>query len=150
LGLIYAEKNNYEVAKENFLMAATAQEYRTPENAYANLAQLEIKFGHDEAALRHIEKGLTFNANFATLHALKANLLEKAGQTETAIATYERAINLMKEPEVGVVFRLAQLYLDTDKRNKAIVLLEDTLSKLTHSELKKEVVRRLAEIEKSK
>ena len=57
-------------------MAANAEDYLTPENAFANLAVLEIKFEKYAAALRYAEKGLLLNRRFAPLYNLKGMALE--------------------------------------------------------------------------
>ena len=76
IGIIYIEKGKYDLAKENLLIAANAIKYRTPENAFLNLANLEIRRKKLDAALRYIEKGLKKNKGFAPLYNMRGIVFE--------------------------------------------------------------------------
>ena len=99
LGTVYTEQGNYEQAKEKLLIAANAEEYLTPENAFANLAVLEIKFGKYDSALRYAEKGLLFNKRFAPLFNLKGLALENLNRLPEAAENFAKALVLLTAPE---------------------------------------------------
>ena len=86
------KQGNYEQAKEKLLAAANAEDYLTPENAFANLAVLEIKFEKYDSALRYAEKGILMNRRFAPVYNLKGLALENLGQLAEALENFEKAI----------------------------------------------------------
>jgi len=73
MGVIQSELKNYKSAKENFLIAANSPHYSTPENAYLNLALLELKFADFIPYIIILfapskrESSIVFENNIATL-----------------------------------------------------------------------------------
>ena len=92
MGIIHSELGNYESAKENFLIAANSQHYSTPENAFLNLALLEVKAKRLDNALRYIEKGIINNPEFVSLFNLKGSIYEEKGFYKKAKALYEQSL----------------------------------------------------------
>ena len=82
--MVYSEMGDYNLAKENLLIAASSAEYLTPENSYANLGLLEIKFKKYESALRYADKGLVFSKRFPTLHYVRGLALKQLGKLPEA------------------------------------------------------------------
>ena len=77
--IIYTETGKYDLAKEHLVIAANSNSYDTPENAYANLARLEIEHNKYESARRYLEKGLVKNNEFAPLLNYLGIILEHEG-----------------------------------------------------------------------
>lgn len=133
LGTAYIEMGDYEQAKEKLLTAANAQEYQTPENAFTNLAMLEIKFGKHDSALRYAEKGLLLNPRFAPLFNLKGLALENLGQWREAGESFDRALLLLPKPDPSILVNGARVAARLGERKKALDQLEQALG-LTQDE----------------
>jgi Tfp pilus assembly protein PilF len=139
LGTIYTEIDQYEKARENLLVAANALEYMTPENAFANLAVLEIKQEKFEAALRYAEKGLILNKRFAPLFNLKGLALEKLGKTTEAAESFDRALNLVSPPDAGYLVNSARVAAKLGDKKKALDQLEVAMGKAQSEAQKTEI-----------
>ena len=129
LGTVYTELGNYELAKEKLLVAANAEEYLTPENAFVNLAVLEIKFEKYDSALRYVEKGMLLNRRFAPLYNLNGLALENLGKLAEASENYEKAIGLVTSPDPGYLINSARVLSRLGDKKKALDKLELALGK---------------------
>ncbi len=141
LGTAYSEIGDYERAKENLLIAANAQEYQTPENAFANLAMLEIKFNKHDSALRYAEKGLLLNRRFAPLFNLKGQALENLGRLPEAGESFDRALLLLPAPDPLILVNGARVAARLGQRRKALDQLEQALGITQDEALKTEIMR---------
>ncbi|MCP5046129.1 MAG: tetratricopeptide repeat protein [bacterium] len=148
LGVIYTELGNYDLAKENLLAAANAEAYRTPENAFANLAMLEISKGKWESALRYVDKGIRENTRFPPLSNLKGVIMENQKKYKEAVMWYRRALSFLKEPDSTYLINMARVYSTVGKKNKALDLLEKALSSAFTPQLKGEIRKMIADVEK--
>lgn len=148
LGVIFTEIGKYELAKENLLVAANAETYRTPENAFANLAALELNNNKLEAALRYVEKGLERNKNFAPLYNLKGIIFENRKEYKEAISNYEKALSLLTEDDPTFLVNIGRTYAKMGDKQKALDTLEKALSKTNIPDLKKQIVASIKELEK--
>lgn len=148
LGVIFTETGKYELAKENLLVAANAETYRTPENAYANLAALELNNNKLEQALRYVEKGLEKNKNFAPLYNLKGIIYENCKEYRTAISNYEKALSLLTEDDPMFLVNIGRTYAKMGKKRKALDILEKALPKANSPGLKKQIIASIKELEK--
>lgn len=141
LGTAYSEMGDYEQAKENLLIAANAQEYQTPENAFANLAMLEMKFKKHDSALRYAEKGLLLNRRFAPLFNLKGLALENLGRFPEAGESFDRALLLLPAPDPLILVNGARVAARLGERRKALDQLEQALGMTQDEALKTEIMR---------
>jgi Tfp pilus assembly protein PilF len=146
LGAVYTEQGNYELAKENLLIAANAEEYQTPENAFANLALLEIKFAKYDSALRYAEKGLLLNRRFAPLFNLKGQALENLNRLTDAAESYARALALEGSPEPRTLINSARVAAKLGDRKRALDQLEQALGRTQDAALKSEILRLIKEL----
>jgi tetratricopeptide (TPR) repeat protein len=141
LGTVYTEMGNYQQAKEKLLVAANAEEYLTPENAFANLAVLEIKFEKFDAALRYAEKGLLLNRRFAPLYNLKGMALENLNMPAAALTNYEKALALITIPDPGILINSARVLSKLGDKKKALDNLELALGKVQNPAQKAEIIK---------
>jgi type IV pilus assembly protein PilF len=148
LGVVYMELGNYDRAKENLLRAANAEKYSTPENAYSNLAMLEIQKKRYDAALRYIEKGLLANPNFPPLCNLLGIVYENKGEYKKALIYYEKATSVLTEPEVTHLINMGRVYTKMGKKGKALDILEKALGKALNERMKKQIRTMIAEVER--
>ncbi len=142
LGIIYSEKGEYEKAKENFLIAANTPEYKTPENAYQNLALLEIKRGKTDSALRYIEKGILKNRDFAGLYAVRGMIFDAKKLYRKALYNFEKALKLSKVKSFNLKMNVARGYIKTGQRLLALNLLEKMIAEAS-SEAERAIVRKM-------
>lgn len=142
LGIIFSETGNYEKSKENFLIAANSPEYKTPENAFQNLAMLEIKKGKLNSALRYANKGIEKNREFPGLYSIRGLIYEKKGFYQKALYNYERALKLSKVKNLALRMNVARSLIKMGQKNKALNILEKMLAE-TRSEREREIVRKL-------
>ncbi len=148
LGVIFSETGKYQLAKENLLVAANSESYRTPENAFANLALLEIKEKKYNSAMRYVEKGIKENKNFAPLYNLKGIILENANQYQQAIHFYEKALSMLTEDDISYLINVGRVYAKMGQKNKALDVLEKALAKTTIPIYKKQINAMLEELQK--
>jgi Tfp pilus assembly protein PilF len=127
LGIIYTETGKYQPAKEHLLIAANSPKYETPENAFANLARLELKYNKYKSARRYVEKGLVKNIEFAPLLNYLGIILENEKNYTEAIFNYEKAI--AKQVDVTYLINIGRVYKKIGQKDKALDVLEQALSK---------------------
>lgn len=142
LGIVYIETGQNDKAKENLLIAANSIGYRTPENSYLNLANLELKHNRVESALRYIEKGMEKNKSFAPLFNLKGLILEMQKKYDDAIFNYEMALKLLEAEDINYLINIGRTYAKMGEKNKALDILESALAK-TRVEFIKNQIRDL-------
>jgi Tfp pilus assembly protein PilF len=147
LGTIYTEQGNYQQAKEKLLLAANAQEYMTPENAFANLAVLEIKFEKYDAALRYAEKGLLLNRRFAPLYNLKGLALENLNEFAQALENYDKALALLNQPDSGYLINSARVAAKLGDKQKALNNLELAMGNAQDPAQKAEIMKMIKELD---
>jgi Tfp pilus assembly protein PilF len=148
LGVIFSETGKYELAKENFLIAANAEKYMTPENAYANLAMLEVKRNNLDSALRYVEKGLASNKNFPHLYNVKGVIMENHGDYKKALFYYEKALSLLTHDDVTFLINLGRVQARVGEKNKALDTLEKAMGKALSKETKQQIMNMIKEVEK--
>jgi type IV pilus assembly protein PilF len=147
LGTVHTELGNYEQAKEKLVIAANAEEYLTPENAFANLAVLEIKFGKFDSALRYAEKGLLLNRRFAPLFNLKGLALENLNRLAEAAESFAKALVLLTSPEPLYLVNSARVAAKLGDRKMALDQLEQALGRTQDATLKAEIIRMIKGLE---
>ena len=148
LGIIYTEKNNYSQAKEHLLIAANSDLYQTPENAYANLAMLEIRFNKLDKARRYIERGIRKNKQFPPLLNAYGIILEKEKRYTQAIFYYSSAIKILGKDNITYLLNLGRVYATIGQKEKALDLYERALSKSTIEAMKaniRQIIKKLTD-----
>ena len=150
LGVIFSETGKYELAKENFLIAANADKYMTPENAYANLAMLEVRQNRLDSALRYVEKGLANNKNFPHLYNVKGIIFENRGDYKKALFYYEKALSLLTHDDVTFLINIGRVQSRMGEKNKALDTLEKALGKAFAPQIKEQIRAMIKEVEKQK
>jgi Tfp pilus assembly protein PilF len=141
LGTIYTEQGNYQLAKEKLLLAANAEDYLTPENAFANLAVLEIKFAKYDAALRYAEKGMLLNRRFAPLYNLKGLALENMNELAQAQDNYDKALAMVSHPEPAYLINSARVAAKLGDKQKALNELELAMGNTQDPAQKAEIMK---------
>jgi type IV pilus assembly protein PilF len=148
LGIAYTEMGEFDIAKENLLAAANAERYKTPENAYVNLAMLEIRQRRYDAAMRYVEKGMEKNSRFAPLYNLKGVVLENQGKLQEAIAAFEQGITLLKEEDPTFLLNMGRVYMKLDQKDKALDMFERALPKAYNDDMKNQIRQMIKDLEK--
>ncbi|MBN2399262.1 MAG: tetratricopeptide repeat protein [Candidatus Aminicenantes bacterium] len=147
LGTIYTEQGHYQLAKEKLLLAANAEEYLTPENAFANLAVLEIKYEKYTSALRYAEKGLLFNRKFAPLYNLKGLALENMNEYVQALENYDKALSLLPRPDSIYLINSARVATKLGDKQKALNNLELAMGNAQSQEQKTEIMKMIRQLD---
>lgn len=147
LGLIYTETGQYELARRHLLKAATSDRYRTPENAYVNLAMLEIKRESFENALRYVDKGIGENRSFAPLYNLKGIILEKQGKLKDSLYNYNKALTFLTEEDVNILMNVARIHNRLGQKAKAMDLLDRALGLAKDEFTTKRIRKLISEVE---
>lgn len=146
LGVIYTETGKYDLAKEHLLIAANSDGYDTPENAFTNLARLEIKHKKFKSARRYVEKGLIKNNNFAPLLNSLGIIFEEEGNYTEAIFNYEKAISA--QDDVSYLVNIGRVYTKIGQKEKALDVLEKALSKANSDILRGQIREMIKTLEK--
>jgi superkiller protein 3 len=149
LGIIYIEKKEYDKAKQHLLTAANAEKYRTPENAYLNLANLEMRRKRPDAALRYVEKGIKANKFFAPLYNVKGLILEGQRKYEDALYNYKKSLNLLEEENVFYLINMGRVLGFLGRKSKALDALERALVKAPSKNLKDQIQQLIKALEKN-
>ncbi|MCP4214454.1 MAG: tetratricopeptide repeat protein [bacterium] len=147
LGVIYSETGEYQLAKEHLLIAANASEYRTPENAFSNLAWLEVRNNKFQSALRYIKKGIDANKNFAPLYNVKGVIYEKMKDYRRALHYYKKALGLLTKDDISFLINIGRVYVELDQKDKALDILERALAQAYNDEIKKQIRELLKKVE---
>ena len=147
IGIIHTELGNYDLAKENYLIAANSSKYDSPENAFLNLALLELKMKKLDNALRYIEKGLIKNPEFISLYNLKGSIFEQKGFYKKAVYNYERALQLSRGNDINLKINIARGYIKMGQRSKALNLLEKMLGEAPSAEVRKIISGMMKQVE---
>lgn len=148
LGIIYTEKGQYEAAKENLLIAANSETYNTPENAYANLAMLEIRHNKFDSAKRYIERGIEKNKQFPPLLNAYGIVLENENRYTEAIFYFDQALKTLGKDDASYLINLGRVYSKTGHKERALDALEKALSKAPTDEMREQVRQMLKELGK--
>ncbi|MCX6554339.1 MAG: tetratricopeptide repeat protein [Candidatus Aminicenantes bacterium] len=147
LGTIYTEQRNYQQAKEKLLLAANAEDYLTPEYAFANLAVLEIKFEKYDAALRYTEKGLFLNRRFAPLYNVKGLALENMKEFAQAMENYDKALALLNRPDSSYLINSARVAAQLGDKKKALNNLELAMGNTQDAAQKAEIMKMIRQLD---
>ena len=148
LGVIYSETGRYDLAKENLLIAANADAYRTPENAYANLARLEIGQDRMESAFRYANKGIEKNRRFAPLYNLRGIIFESEGRLDKALEDFNRGLALLSKDDADLLINIARVHSKMGEKSKALDALERALSRAITQTMKEKIQSLIDELEK--
>jgi Tfp pilus assembly protein PilF len=148
IGIIHTELGHYDKAKENYLIAANSPSYNTPENAYLNLALLEMKQNKLDSALRYIEMGLVKNSEFVQFYNLKGKIYEQKGFYKEAVYNYERALFLSMEKDINIRINVARGYIKMGQKIKALNLLEKMLGEAPPPQIRKLILEMIKLTEK--
>ncbi len=150
LGAIYIELNQFDRAKEKLLVAANAKDYLTPENAFANLAILELRNNRLDAASRYIGMGLNLNNKYALLYNLKGTVEENQNKLKEAAESYTRALSLQPDPDVNTLLNCGRVYARIGEKKQALDVLEKALGKVRDNAVKQEIERLIKSLDERK
>ncbi|MCK4761313.1 MAG: tetratricopeptide repeat protein [Candidatus Aminicenantes bacterium] len=148
LGVIYSETGRLDKAKENFLIAANSPHYKTPENAFANLAMLEIRRGRYESARRYVQKGLIKNNKFSLLLNALGLILEHEDDLSEAIFNFEKAVSFSESGDITFLINMGRVYGRMNQKEKALDVLEQALSKTNSAIVRKQINDMIKKIDK--
>lgn len=145
LGIIYQTKGELEKAKAEFEKVVADQRYPTPENAYFNLAGIEIARGNLKSALAYIELAIEKRRSFALAYNRKGLILKELGDTDGAEENFKKAVNLSPEdPEFNC--NLAEILIKKGKKEEAKEILLKILPKATTKDVKERIENMLKSI----
>ncbi len=147
LGLAYTELGNYDLAKENLLIAANSDKYANPENAYQNLAKLELSKKKYRNAMRYVDKGLDVDRHFAPLLNMKGLIYESQNANEEALKYFRKARSVLTRDDVNYLINIGRVYIKLGQRNKALDILEKALSYTVSGNTKLQIRKMIKKIE---
>lgn len=145
LGVIYQTKGELEKAKEEFEKVIADPKYPTPENAYFNLAGIEIARKNLKGALSYIELAIEKRKSFALAYNRKGLILRDLGDMDGAEESFRKAVNLSPEdPEFCC--NLAEILIKKGEKDEAKEILLKVLPKATGKDLKERIENLLKSI----
>ena len=142
LGLIYTEQGKYDAAKEQLLIAANSSRYKTPENAFVNLATLEVRHNNLSSAKRYIQKALDANRRFSPVWNIMGVIAEREQDFTQALRYYKKAQSLLTHDDVNLLINMGRVLGKLGEKNQALDTLEKALT-LTQAEALKTHIRQL-------
>lgn len=96
LGMNYQSLKDYQKAKESYLKAVAIDDKKG--EAWASLGMLYLEQGESvETAVVYLEKAVAISPAIAVIHAYLGAAYHKLGQTEEALAEFEKARELKCE-----------------------------------------------------
>ena len=123
LGSVYQELGHLDKAEAEFKKAITDKTYHSRELPHYNLARLYFLKGNDAEALELVNAAIEINDRMVMALNLKGGLLERLGQLQEAILSYEKALNI-RPGDINLSYNLAVAYFKSDRRAEAKTLFE--------------------------
>ena len=123
LGSVYQELGHLDKAEAEFKKAITDKTYHSRELPHYNLARLYFLKGNDAEALELVNAAIEINDRMVMALNLKGVLLERLGQLQEAILSYEKALNI-RPGDINLSYNLAVAYFKSDRRAEAKTLFE--------------------------
>ncbi len=145
LGGVYQELGFIDKAEAEFLKVINDRAYPTKELPNYNLARLYFTRGDIDQALAYDEAAIKLNARFAMAHNLKGLILEKQGQLDDAIDSYQQAVKIVPE-DVNFNFNLGAAYFKNSEWGKAAGIFQTILPRVSDPGMKDKVTGYLKEI----
>lgn len=138
LGSVYQEMGYLDKAEAEFSTAISDESYASRELPLYNLARLYLIEDKDEEALKLINAALELNDRMVMAINLKGVLLERLGQMEDAILSYEKALGI-NPGDVNLGYNLAVAYFKSDRRADAKSLFEKIYPNVQDEEIKAKI-----------
>jgi len=149
LGSVYQEMGLLDKAEQEFLKAASNENYHSRELPYYNLARLYLIKEDNEKAYEYIKKSLEFNDKLIMSINLYAVICEKFEDFEEAIDSYKKALKLAPD-EINIKFNLSGAYLKKGDFDNAEQILREIKPNAKNPDLVKSINKYLEIIEKNK
>jgi tetratricopeptide (TPR) repeat protein len=92
LGLALAYQGSYDQAYDHFYKATWSYAWRSA--GYYSLAQIDVRRGEYAKAIEHLDRSLVTNAHLKNAYVLKAALLRRMGETESALQVIRQPLEM--------------------------------------------------------
>ena len=148
LGTIYQELRFVDKAEQEFKKALEDVNYSSRELPYYNLARLYFLMDRIDEAYENVQRAVQIKKRLAMAHDLKGQILERKGDIEGAIDSYEEAIGLIPN-ETGFGFNLGAAYFKNSEFEKAREVLV-RISPLVRDQETKDKIKEYLDIIKGK
>lgn len=127
LGYAYLQKQNFEEAGKYFEQAAASDSKDARVHYYAALLMSRERTLGNAANIpvmtKELQTSIALDPNYADSYSLLSFAYAYAGQSAKALQTMQKAVSLSPRNE-GYLYNLAQLYLNNQKPDEAIALLQ--------------------------
>jgi len=148
LGTIYQELGYVDKAEQEFKRALEDANYSSRELPYYNLARLYLLTNRIDEAYDNVQRAIQIKKRLAMAHDLKGQILERKGDIEGAIDSYEEAVGMVpNDPDFG--FNLGAAYFKNSEFEKAREVLE-RISPLVRDQETKDKTKEYLDIIKGK
>lgn len=147
LGTIYFELKEYDKAETEFRQALLDPNYNSKELPYYNLARLYFVQDRLDEAYENIQKAIQTKNRLAMAHNLRGLILEKIGNLEEAIVSFEQAVKIVPE-DPTFLYDLAKAQFDNGEYLKAKENFEKLWPKLVSQADRDTVKNYLQELKK--
>jgi tetratricopeptide (TPR) repeat protein len=138
LGTIYQELRFVDKAEQEFKKALEDVNYSSRELPYYNLARLYFLMDRIDEAYENVQRAIQIKKRLAMAHDLKGQILERKGDIEGAIDSYEEAVGLVPN-ETGFGFNLGAAYFKNSEFEKAREVLERISPQVRDQETKDKI-----------
>lgn len=147
LGSVYQEMGMLELAEQEFLAAASDENYHSRELPLYNLARLYSLKEENQKALNYVKRALAINDRFVMAFNLKGILSERVERYQEAIEAYKKAIKISPD-DINLKFNLAGAYLKDGQLEESREILLEIEPKATDPELQENIANYLKMTEK--
>jgi len=135
LGTIYQEMKMIDQAEQEFRKAIENPSYSSLELPHYNLARLYFTLDRIDDAYNEVQSALQIKNRFALAHNLKGLILEKKGNLEEAVDSYEAAYKIVPD-DVNFGFNLGLAYYKNDEPENAEEIFEKISPRVQDQEMK--------------
>ncbi|MGB9893169.1 MAG: tetratricopeptide repeat protein [Candidatus Saccharicenans sp.] len=147
LGTIYFELKQYQKAETEYRKALLDPNYPSKELPYYNLARLFFVQEKLDEAYENIQKAIQVRNRFALAHNLRGLILEKLGDLDQAVFSFEQAVKIVPD-DTTFLFNLARAQFKAGLYLKSKENFEKLLPKLVSQEDRDTVKNYLEELKK--
>ena len=147
LGSVYQEMGMLDQAEQEFLAAASDENYHSRELPLFNLARLYALKEENQKALNFVRRALAVNDNFVMALNLKGILHERFEQYTQAVESYEKALKVAPD-DINLKFNMAGAYLKDGQLEEAREILLEIEPKASDPELQENIAKYLKMTEK--
>jgi len=140
MAMIYQELGQIDMAEMEYKKAIEDRNYQSRENPYYNLARLYLSEDKLDQALYNVNLAIELNNRMVLAYNLQGIIYERLNRYEDAIESYKNGLRKIESgDDNNLKFNLAVAYFKNNQYDLAKDLFLDILTKITDTDIKKQI-----------